>query len=212
MAVFFLKRGTPPVIGTPLSDYAEETVVKVKENGYLVDFYVSKHNYESGLNGPGRTLLVRKDAYDSRQWNNGRSNAWAASTLLSWLNGDYKAILDPSIHSMLGATKYYYTVGQGDQTIATRSDAVFIPSATELGLTIPSHMIVNTEGTTFTIANTLKTQYQWTRSPDLAGAVTVCNTSGNAESHYSDASFEFRPVFTVPSTTLVDPNTNEIKG
>ena len=46
-----------------LSEISEGEIIKLKENGSLVDFYVAKHNYESGLNGEGRTLLVRKDIH-----------------------------------------------------------------------------------------------------------------------------------------------------
>ena len=50
--------------GMPLSDYAEGDIIKLNEGGSPVEFYVSKHDYESGLNGSGRTLVVRKDTYD----------------------------------------------------------------------------------------------------------------------------------------------------
>lgn len=46
---------------TTLDNTSVGSVVKLKEDGVLVDFYVAKHDYESGLNGVGRTLLVRKD-------------------------------------------------------------------------------------------------------------------------------------------------------
>ena len=52
--------------GKPFSELTEGDIVKLKENGTLVDFYVAKHDYESGLNGAGRTLVVRKDTYDDR--------------------------------------------------------------------------------------------------------------------------------------------------
>ena len=50
--------------GIPLSDYEEGDIIKLNEGGSPVEFYVSKHDYESGLNGSGRTLVVRKDTYD----------------------------------------------------------------------------------------------------------------------------------------------------
>ena len=39
-------------------------------------FYLAKHDYESGLNGAGRTLFVRKDCYDERKWNSNNAK-WA---------------------------------------------------------------------------------------------------------------------------------------
>ena len=46
--------------GIPLSDYAEGDLIKLNEGGSPVDFYVAKHDYESSLNGAGRTLVDRK--------------------------------------------------------------------------------------------------------------------------------------------------------
>ena len=43
-----------------LGSKAEGSIIKLKENGVLVDFYIAKQNYESGLNGSGRVLVVRK--------------------------------------------------------------------------------------------------------------------------------------------------------
>ena len=49
---------------TKLGNKATGSIIKIKENGTLVDFYVAKHDYESGLNGTGRTLVVRKDCFE----------------------------------------------------------------------------------------------------------------------------------------------------
>ena len=81
MAVFFTRRGAPPSLGKQLSDYAEGNIVKIPENGVPVEFYVAKHNYESELNGSGRTLVVRKDCYDSRVWDSGNINAYENSDI-----------------------------------------------------------------------------------------------------------------------------------
>ena len=56
--------------GTPLASYAEGDIVMINEDGAPVEFYVAKHDYESSLNGAGRTLVVHKDAYDDRVWDN----------------------------------------------------------------------------------------------------------------------------------------------
>ena len=44
-----------------LGDMELGTLVKLNENGTPAEFYVACHNYEAGLNGNGRTLVVRKD-------------------------------------------------------------------------------------------------------------------------------------------------------
>ena len=62
-----------------------------------MEFYVAKHDYESELNGAGRTLLVRKDCYDNRQWNSVKENAYGASSIDIWLNNGYMDLLDPKV-------------------------------------------------------------------------------------------------------------------
>ena len=47
---------------TTLGNKSVGSIVKLKENGVLVDFYVAKHDYENGLNGS--CLLYTSDAAD----------------------------------------------------------------------------------------------------------------------------------------------------
>ena len=151
---------------TTLGNKSTGSIIKLKENGTLVDFYVAKHDYESGLNGAGRTLVVRKDTYDDRVWDNGNVNAYASSDLDSWFNSTYKNMLDADIRSLIGTTKIRYTPGNGNNTVGTLERAVFALSLTELG---QSHTYANTEGSALPIASTLRIAYrngspttQWT--------------------------------------------------
>ena len=89
-----------------LGSKAEGSIIKLKENGVLVDFYVAKQNYESGLNGAGRVLVVRKDGIPSPQWNSSGVNAYANSTLDVHLNGSYKNQLDANIRTAMSTTKF----------------------------------------------------------------------------------------------------------
>ena len=123
---------TKPVTGTPLSTYTEGSIIKINENGSPVEFYVAKHNYETELNGAGRTLVVRKDCYDKRQWHSSNVNAYATSTIDSWLNGDYKNLLSASISKAISTTKFKYTPGNDNTTVGTLERAIFLLSATEL--------------------------------------------------------------------------------
>lgn len=52
--------------GIPLSTITPGAILYLNESGSPVPFYIAKHDYESGLNGAGRTLVVRKDCYDRR--------------------------------------------------------------------------------------------------------------------------------------------------
>lgn len=202
--------------GPLLSDFQEETLIKIRENGTLVDFYVAKHDYEPGLNGAGRTLVVRKDTYDDRVWDSGNVNAYASSDLDSWFNSTYKNMLDADIRSLIGTTKIRYTPGNGNNTVGTLERAIFALSLTELG---QSHSYANTEGSALPIASTLRIAYrngsattQWTRSP-LTGYTDV------AWGLYSDGGFDYdfcsysngsRPTFTLSSTAPIDPDTMEV--
>lgn len=194
---------------TTLGNKATGSIIKLKENGTLVDFYVAKHDYESGLNGSGRTLVVRKDVYDLRAWHSSNVNAWASCTLRSWLNSTYKALLDSDIQSLMGTTTYYYTPGNGSWSVTTRSDAVFQLSATELG---QSQSWFNTEGSALPIASTLKIAYkdgsattQWTRSPNTDGTdYAIClGSGGGVGSGRCAGAFGSRPAFTLPSNLYV---------
>lgn len=197
---------------TPLSDLPEGSILKILEGGVLTNFYVAKHNYESGLNGAGRTLLVRKDCYDKRAWHSSNVNAYASSAIDSWLNSTYKALLDADIQEAIGTTKFYYTPGNGNTTVGTLSRAIFLLSLTELG---KSASYANTEGSALSIAGTLQIVYlngsrtvQWTRSPitDYTGDALLLGSSGSI--YYTDCTEPrgSRPVFTLPAKAPCELN------
>ena len=138
---------------TTLGNKAVGSIIQLKENGKLVSFYVAKHNYENSLNGMGRTLVVRKDCYDTRQWHSSNVNAYASSAIDSWLNGTYKNLLDADIRGVIGTTKIKYTPGNGNNTVGTLQRAIFLLSATELNR---SASWFNVEGTALEIASSLQ--------------------------------------------------------
>ena len=194
---------------TTLGNKSTGSIIKLKENGTLVDFYVAKHDYESGLNGAGRTLVVRKDTYDDRVWDNGNVNAYASSDLDSWFNSTYKNMLDADIRSLIGTTKIRYTPGNGNNTVGTLERAVFALSLTELG---QSHTYANTEGSALPIASTLRIAYrngspttQWTRSPYTSSTYHAwwLYSSGVINYYGCDNSGGSRPAFTLPSSLYV---------
>ena len=194
---------------TKLGNKATGSIIKIKENGTLVDFYVAKHDYESGLNGTGRTLVVRKDCFDTRQWHTSNVNAYASSAIDAWLNGTYKAMLDADIRGVLGTTKFYYTPGNGTTSVTTLQRAVFLLSVTELGKTAS---YANTEGSALPIASTLQIAYkdgsavvQWTRSPVTGSTISAYDlgTNGNVNSNHCSYTRGSRPAFTLPSNLSV---------
>lgn len=191
--------------GKPLGDFSEGDIIQLNEGGVPVDFYAACHNYEQSLNGAGRTLVVRKDVYDQRAWHISNVNAWASCTMRSWLNGDYKALLGPEIQEAMGTTTYRYTPGNGNTSVSTRSDAVFLLSATELG---KSESWFNVEGSVLPIASILQVAYQnghatlqWTRSVDTNDTRKAIYLFSNGTVYNSLCTFSdgSRPVFTLPS-------------
>lgn len=194
---------------TTLGNKSVGSIVKLKENGVLVDFYVAKHDYENGLNGSGRTLVVRKDCYDTRQWHTSNVNAYATSAIDTWLNSTYKNLLDADIRGVIGTTKIKYTPGNGNTTVGTLERAIFLLSVTELGR---SASYANTEGTALSIASSLQIAYlngsavvQWTRSPNTSSTDNAycLSTSGGVYSSYCSSAHGSRPAFTLPSTLSV---------
>lgn len=204
--------------GTPLSALAVGTIVYIKEGTSNVPFYVAKHNYESGLNGNGRTLLVRKDAYDKRKWHTSNVNAYATSNIDTWLNGTYKNLFSSTIRSAMGSTKFYYTIGSTngttvDKTVTALSRSVFLLSLTELG--VSSLYSPNTEGSALPIASSLKVAYyngtavnQWTRTPSTSAVnyVHAVLSGGGDYRGTPVTNYYSRPAFTLPSATIVDDN------
>ena len=194
---------------TTLGNKSVGSIVKLKENGVLVDFYVAKHDYENGLNGSGRTLVVRKDCYDTRQWHTSNVNAYATSAIDTWLNSTYKNLLDADIRGVIGTTKIKYTPGNGNTTVGTLECAIFLLSVTELGR---STSYANTEGTALSIASSLQIAYlngsavvQWTRSPGTNSTYYAyyLDTNGDVYGNHCGNTLGSRPAFTLPSTLSV---------
>ena len=198
--------------GIPLNTITPGAILYLNESGSPVPFYIAKHDYESGLNGAGRTLVVRKDCYDKRSFSD-RINAYANSLLDSWLCKTYLKLLDADTQAAIGTTKFYYTPGHGNNTVTTLKRAVFQLSLTELGKT---EYYANTEGSALPIANTLQIAYyngsaikQWTRTPyvyDQTITCTVGSSGGAGWTNSGSAQSGSRPAFTLPATTAVTAN------
>ena len=205
-----------------LSTFAEGDIVYIPENGVDTPFYVAKHNYESGLNGSGRTLLVRRYLYSKTMAiNSSGVNVYASGETDTWLNADYKSLLPNTVQTLIGTTKFYYTPGNGNKTVTTLERSCFLLSYTEM----KSHTSTtynNIEGTTLPIASSLlvglrengSAASQWTRSPRTNGTTGFCvfmtDGSGSAFTASTATVVRPRPVFTLPSTTGFNPETNEI--
>ncbi len=177
------------------------TVYVKNSGGAKLPFYVGVHNYESGLNGQGRTLLVSQGAAGTMQWNNSNFNAYATSTIDNWLNTTYLGFFDETTQGKIGTTQFYYTVGGGTENVNSLARAIFLLSVKELGIT---YQFANSEGSALPIATTINIRSQWTRS-----ATKTTNLQANAVQDRQGAnkpctqSEGIYPVFTLPGSLYV---------
>lgn len=192
-----------------LSEIAEGSIVKLMESGTHVDFYVAKHNYESELNGAGRTLLVRKKLRIERAWDSVSNNDYAASSVDTWLNETYKNTLEQGVRAVMGKTTFYYTISTGVYTeaiLTTASRAVFLLSITELtGYGSPSSNAHNAEGSMLPTASLLIEADDdfWTRSSAKNSTTTVAKIQDGFRISDSCTSKNwYRPCLTLPDTSL----------
>lgn len=218
-----------PKAGTPISSLAEGTLIKILENGSPVEFYLSKHSYEPGLNGEGRELLVRKDGYNtSVKWSTldgSGSNVYPNNSMDRWYNNNYKNLLSSSLQSMIGTTSFYAAEGGGNYSAMVLERAIFMLSYTELG---GSGYSSPSLGSRLSIYQTLLPFYvngngrnQPTRTPNKQdygnyidnGISYLWFTDGEwiYASVSDNQSFPPRPCFTLPSSALVDVNLNLIE-
>lgn len=196
--------------GIPLSTITPGAILYLNEYGSPVPFYVCKHDYESGLNGAGRTLLVRKDCYDKRIFDSS-SKIFAGSSIDTWLNGTWIKLLTLDVQSAAGTTKIYYYDGSNKKAVTTR--AVFLLSTAEFGYS--NYADTDGEPLDSAVRKLLSTAYyggnsvvQWTRTPVnwTQKDVYVIMPSGYSTHMLCNDSYGVRPAFTSPSTFPVIQN------
>ncbi len=203
-----------------LGSLSEGSIVKIKRNGNFQEFYVAKHDYESGLNGAGRTLLVAKNNFTC-SWSSGGTpgasgNTYDISNIDAYLNGTYKNSFEADALSCIGETKFYYLKYRSDTSLSTLSRSFFLLSASELG----SNNNSLEDGTAIPIASQLiSSEYQtlYTRSvgdTSSYGASSVI-VIGYEEGDYNDyqtygycldprSKKDCRAAFTLPSSLTVN--------
>ena len=192
-----------------LGDLAPGSVVYINESKSPVEFYVANHNYEDGLNGVGRTLLVRKALSSSLKFSASR-NDYASSSIDDWLNDDYKTRFDASVRAAIGETTFYCRE-YPTEAATTLTRSVFLLSLKELGATSSTAV---SEGSEVSIASTLKgiaydtggtARDWWLRTASLSStsrAWYVAKDGDITTASVTGAKY-IRPCFTLPDTTLV---------
>lgn len=200
-------RWIPSKLRTRLSDLAIGSTIKLNEDGSPVEFYVAKHDYEPDLNGNGRTLMVRKDCYDTRYFSSS-TNVFRNSAIDTWLNNTWLKLLDADVQAVVGTTTFYVIAGDGSSARQTLTKPVFLLSTAEL------NKGPYNDGTELdqTVYGQLAIAYyngaavtQWTRTPRATSSAQlyVLSATGGLERASSGENYGSRPVFTLPSDFLV---------
>ena len=198
--------------GKPLGDFSEGDIIQLNEGGVPVDFYVAKHNYESALNGAGKTLVVRKDAYNQMKWNSTGVNAYATSDIDKFLNSNYKALFDSKTQESMDTTKFYYTPGAGNTNVEILERSIFCLSAKEITKVVNTNT-TPVEGSVLPIASKLSIAYfgadavsQWLRTPRIDGdfansdvVIYIFYLGNSMGAKVTASNIYSRPAFTLPS-------------
>ena len=216
-----------PIAGTPLGNLAEGTLIKILENGSPVEFYLAKHNYEPGLNGQGRELMVRKDSVSELiAWNSSGIPQYINGSADSWLNSTYKNRFSSYVQSLIGTTGFYCTNNaRDDPSVSSYSRSIFMPSVTELGgFPGNSLMEINEEGEEFPVASTIRhasiRSYESRtvnlRHDQIVGWSYILYNEGkwqyiNCDAIFGQTGTYPRPCLSLPSTAFIDVDLNLVE-
>jgi len=163
---------------TKLADVAVGSVVKTKFNNTTTEFIVAQQGkpssmYDDSCNG---TWLLMKDIYQNRQWNASQSNNYSASTINTYLNGEFLNQFDDETRGWIKQVKIPYVNGSGSSaSVASGGDGLpvyaFLLSAYEVKITKSYSQNVPADGSTLTyFVNTAESAVDEIRIANLGGA------------------------------------------
>ena len=208
-----------------LSSKAIGSTIKLKVNGSAKDFIVVHQGkpssvYDDSCSG---TWLLMKDIYENRQCQSSDTNDYANSTIHSYLNSTFLAMLDSNIQKAIKQVKLPYRKGSGTSTTVTSGSnglpaKIFLLSATEMSFNF-SYMpsgegaeLAYFKGCADNSSDSKRVAYLngsaaywWLRSPlcDLSGSALYVNSNGDWNRSYCSYSGGIRPALILPSTLLV---------
>ena len=208
-----------------LSSKAIGSTIKLKVNGSAKDFIVVHQGkpssvYDDSCSG---TWLLMKDIYENRQWHSSDTNDYANSTIHSYLNSTFLAMLDSNIQKAIKQVKLPYRKGSGTSTTVTSGSnglpaKIFLLSATEMSFNF-SYMpsgegaeLAYFKGCADNSSDSKRVAYLngsaavwWLRSPycSVFGSALYVYSYGDWLSYYCSGSCGIRPALILPSTLLV---------
>ena len=208
-----------------LSSKTIGSTIKLKVNGSAKDFIVVHQGkpssvYDDSCSG---TWLLMKDIYENRQWHSSDTNDYANSTIHSYLNSTFLAMLDSNIQKAIKQVKLPYRKGSGTSTTVTSGSnglpaKIFLLSATEMSFNF-SYMpsgegaeLAYFKGCADNSSDSKRVAYLngsaalwWLRSPYcyFSSYALYVNSNGDWYGDYCSVSFGIRPALILPSTLLV---------
>lgn len=208
-----------------LSSKAIGSTIKLKVNGSAKDFIVVHQGkpssvYDDSCSG---TWLLMKDIYENRQWHSSDTNDYANSTIHSYLNSTFLAMLDSNIQKAIKQVKLPYRKGSGTSTTVTSGSnglpaKIFLLSATEMSFNF-SYMpsgegaeLAYFKGCADNSSDSKRVAYLngsaalwWLRSPVCGNSLYALyvNSNGGWYGGYCSYSNGIRPALILPSTLLV---------
>ena len=223
-----------PITGTPLSQLAVGTLVKIRENGSPVEYMVVHQGlpssmYDASCDG---CWVLRKDIAENRMWDNS-SNDYKNSDIHAYLNGSWTSRYSAGVLSQIKQVKIPYVNGTGSSgSVASGANGlsckIFLLSGYELGLTsidissFPrdgAKLSYFSSGASSAANNKRIANYNgsatswWLRSPDTdnASRVWYIYSDGSCGHFYDYETYGVRPALVLPSTALVDQDLNLIE-
>lgn len=208
-----------------LSSKAIGSTIKLKVNGSAKDFIVVHQGkpssvYDDSCSG---TWLLMKDIYENRQWHSSDTNDYANSTIHSYLNSTFLAMLDSNIQKAIKQVKLPYRKGSGTSTTVTSGSnglpaKIFLLSATEMSFNF-SYMpsgegaeLAYFKGCADNSSDSKRVAYLngstarwWLRSPNCNyfDYALCVNSLGDWSYSNCSNSYGIRPALILPSTLLV---------
>lgn len=174
--------------------------VHLMEGSTKVEFYVLAHNYESGLNGKGRTLFCRESPATSGTHTTSEQVDYRVDTNneATWYKGTYAKKFSDEVRNLIGTTKYagqyaYYFTGTVGNPSGTKLDSdtyesSFFPiSVAEVGESGYSDGSALSSAAISRISS-IQTRYGsgiWTRSPSKT--ITYDRTGGPQNYNYANS-------------------------
>ena len=172
--------------------------VYLMEGSTKVKFYVLAHNYESGLNGKGRTLFCRESPATSGVHNVSKRDTYLVNNSGedTWYKNTYVNKFSEEVRNLIGMTKYaghyvrYYgrsSIGSGNRIGLdgdTYKSSFFPISAAEVGASGYSDGSALSSAAISRIGS-IRTRYGsgiWTRSPYMR--ITYTDESHWPETYY----------------------------